>query len=162
MAKKSKPNEKIVRLRIICVKPPDFSNAEFGIQDKGRVVHQVLPNENGDTRYDIEIRAKWDETRKRVSFLGPWTHGPADQRFLYLSWCEPDLPPDTFTRRMKIRLTPITWEQIGKAEQTGGVLEVAVPGTGRDGGLRCGSVELLDKRWVAQEIRSYQPIQPTE
>ena len=154
-------NEKIARLRVICVKPPDFSNVEFGIQDKNRVVHQVAPDGDGNTQYDIEVRVKWDAKKKSPNFLGPWTHGPVDERFLYLSWRELDLVSDAFSRRMKIPLSPITWERIEEAEQTGSILEVTVPGTAEDGGLTCGSVSFLDDVWIVRRTLSYEPIQPT-
>lgn len=165
MKAKSKPStqssERVVRMRVVCVKPPDFNNAEFGIQDDKRVVHQVAPDADGNTHYDIEIRVKWDAKRQCPRFLGPWAHGPVDGGFLYLSWRDVKSPPGVFSRRMKIHLSPITWEQIEGAERTGRVLEVAVPGTAADGGLKSGSVSFLGEGWVVREIPSHEPIQPT-
>ena len=91
MKPKSKPstksNEKIVRMRIVCVDPLEHTkhNAIFGVQDKKRVEHEGVKQSNGDIHYDIEVRAKCDvvdsinrfdlpETKK-PNFLGPWTNG---------------------------------------------------------------------------------------
>ena len=156
----TQPNEKVVRMRVVCVKPPDFSDAEFGIQDEKRAVHQVGPDADGNTHYDIEVRVKWDVKRQHPRFLGPWVHGPVNRQFLYLSWRCLESPAGVFSRRMKIHLFTITWEQIEGAERTGRVLEVVLSGTGRDGGLNCASVQPLGEGWVVREIPSHEPIQP--
>ena len=49
-------DEKIVRMRIICIDPLDYRkyHAIFGVQDAARYVHEGKRQPNGDIHYDIE------------------------------------------------------------------------------------------------------------
>ena len=178
MKPKSKPstksNEKIVRMRIVCVDPLEHTkhNAIFGVQDKKRVEHEGVKQSNGDIHYDIEVRAKCDvvdsinrfdlpETKK-PNFLGPWTNGTRDKRFLYLSWKSINPKnPSPWTRRMKIHLSSITWEQVEEVDRVEhGALEVRVAGRDYEGAPACGSVS-LGEGWMVCNIPGFKPIQPT-
>lgn len=143
------PPEQQVRLRVICVRPPDPAahGAEFGLQDKDQRVHPGRVLGSGDIRFECQLPVRPNARTGSPNFLGPYAHGSPAQRFLYLSW-QPWKPRGApWTRRMKIHLSSITWDQIEEAGRTGSVLEAAVPGTATDGGLRCGSVELLGGGW---------------
>lgn len=149
-----------VRLRIRCVRPPrpEDHGAAFGLQDNTSTHHWNLhPGRvlaNGDYLFECECRVRPRTGDEAPRFLGPFVHGPAAGRFLYLSWrptsshpgnAEPPRP--AWVRRMKIHLRTIAWAQIDEAIRSDGVLEAAVQGTGRDGGPNCASVPLLGEGW---------------
>jgi hypothetical protein len=153
-----------VRLRVICLKPPlpEKYGAEFGLQDnsttKDWVLHSGQRQANGDVHFECECRVRPDRRTNSPSFLGPFVHGSTAERFLYLSWRPKDWRPDvpeprslTYLRRMKVHLSGITWEQLERAQSTGGLLEATVQGRGRDGGPNCASVELFDGGWAVRK-----------
>lgn len=155
--------ERLVRLRIICKAPPDPVQhaANFGLQDKSAAAHWKLQagirKGNGDFVFDCDARVRPILRTGKPNFLGDFVHGKPDERFLYLSWrpkdCRPVQPAMQFsswTRRMKIHLSGITWQQIEEATQAGGVLEASVQGTGKDGGPNCASVPLLGGGWTVR------------
>ena len=157
----SKSDEHVVRLRIVCLGPPDpvEHDAEFGVQDKKRTIAERPLDANGDVHFDVEARAQWHEQKERPNFLGPWTNGTVDERFLYLAWSPLD-PNASGGRRMKIHLKSITWEQIEDAGARGHALIARVNGRDSKGGLACASVPLLDDGWVSVRVDDFDVIQP--
>jgi len=148
--KSTNPEEKSVRLRVLCVRPPDPDEygAEFGLQD---VEERLQPGErqaDGSFLFECQLRVRRNRQTGQPNFLGPYVFGIPGARFLYLSWRERQVAMPVWSRRMKIPLSPITWEQIEEAERTGGALEAAVPGRAGDGGLRSGSVAFLGEGWT--------------
>lgn len=154
-------SERIVRLRVVCKEPPDPEQhgATFGLQDKSSTAHWVLhPGQwkpKADLHFECEVRVRPDARTGEPNFLGDFVHGPSGERFLYLSWRpkewrpgQPEAPSSRWQRRMKIHLSTITWERIEEATRSGGVLEAAVEGTGKDGGPNCASVKLLGAGWT--------------
>jgi hypothetical protein len=161
----SRSEEKVVRLRIVCLGPPDpiEHDAEFGIQDRKRTVVEKPLDGDGNVHYDVEARAQWHAKKECPNFLGPWTNGTVEQRFLYLAWSP--LDPDAsglhvWNRRMKIHLKSITWEQIEEADAPGTLLVARVNGRDSAGGIACASVPLLDDGWVVAEALDFEPIEP--
>ncbi len=160
--------EKIVRLRITCLQPldPTQYDAQFGLQDKKRRVYEGRKQSNGDVLYDIEVRARYDSERGKPNFLGPWTNGTPDERFLYLAWMplhpippeEKSFGPPLWHRRSKIYLSTIPWEQIEEVNRVPyGLLEIQIPGRGKDGGPCC---LRLRERWEIKSDPSFHPICP--
>ena len=158
-------SERIVRLRVVCKAPPDPDQhgANFGLQDKSAAAHWTLQagirKTNGDCVFDCDARVRPNLRTGEPTFLGDFVHGLPDERFLYLSWrpkdCQPLQPAmgfSSWTRRMKIHLSGITWQQIEEATQVGGVLEASVQGTGKDGGPSCASVPLLGGGWAISRL----------
>lgn len=151
-------DETTVLLRLISVGPlaAERYGAVYGLQDNSTtaewVIHSgtVLPG--GDLQFEISCRVRQHPKTGAPNFLGPFVHGETARRFLYLSWrprdWRPDQPepPGVWIRRLKIHLSPITWEQIDAAAVPGCFLEARVPGVGR-GGPSCASVPLLDGGW---------------
>ena len=149
--------EPIVRLRIICLGPPDperFS-AEFGLQDNSTtsdwLIHSGKKQANGDIRFECECRVRTGTGSP--NFLGEFVHGPPAKRFLYLSWKPKDwrpgqeeriqTPTSCWVRRMKIHLGGITRALIKEATQPNRLLQTSVAGTANDGGPNCASVPLI-------------------
>lgn len=150
--------EQSVRLRIICQSPPSPGphGAVFGLQDNSTtaewVVHPGRVVATRDLCFECDCRVRPHATTGSPNFLGPFVHGDASRRFLYLSWrpqgWRPGQPePAGWLRRIKVHLSSITWEQIEKSAADGGVLEAILPGTGRDGGPSCASVPLVGGGW---------------
>ena len=148
-----------VRLRVLCVRPPDprSVHAEFGIQ-KGEpgpgpqtwVMEPGHRGKNGVVVFECQVNARRSARTKAPNLLGPCVYGPPGGRFLYLSWRQ-KLPDGAHScRRLKVELSSIAWGQIERASRPGKVLEAAVPGTARDGGLACGTVELLGGGWAVR------------
>jgi hypothetical protein len=149
-----------VWLSIVCQRPPDpgTHGAEFGLQDnsttKDWVIHSGQVQPTGDIHFDCACRVLTHQKTGAPNFLGTFVHGAPTERFLYLSWRPKGWKPGqaeasgpTWVRRMKIHLRTITWDQIRTASRGDRVLEVAVAGTGRDGGPSCASVALVGGGW---------------
>ncbi len=150
-----------VRLRIICVSPPnpEVYAAAFGLQDdsttKEWVIHPGKRQPNGDVQFECECRVRRNQASSRPNFLGPFVHGGMADRFLYLSWRPKDwrpggsdVAPSIWLRRMKVRVGSITWPQIHQAVRNHGVLEIKVAGTGPSGPF--GSGGLGGRGWTVE------------
>lgn len=159
---RSRPDQRI-RLRVICQRPPlpQAYGAEFGLQDNSTtadwVIHAGLDQPNGDVHFECECRVRPHHRTGSPNLLGQFVHGDASTRFLYLSWRpmgwrpgQTDPPCPAWLRRIKVHLSPITWEQIEESLKSGGVLEAVVPGTGRDGSPSCASVPLVGGGWAVR------------
>ena len=83
------------------------------------------------------------------NFLGPFTQGPPAVRFVYIRVGRSAGQPNTaFDRRAKIPLGGISAELLAKAlAKPGAVLEVHMPGRGKDGTPTCASVKLPPGAW---------------
>src|SRR5262249_39591672 len=156
-----------VRLRIICISPPNPEEYEatFGLQDnsttKEWVIHPGKSQTNGNVQFECECRVRRNRANRKPNFLGPFVHGGTTDRFLYLSWRPkdwrpggPDVPCSTWLRRMKVRVGSITWSQIEQAVRDNGVLEKKVPGTGPSGPF--GSVALWGEGWTVRRTSAAQ------
>lgn len=157
--------EQSIRLCVICQSPPPPQRygAEFGLQDNSTTAEWVVQAgqayPNGDIHFECECRIRPHQGAESPNFLGPFVHGNASKRFLYLSWRprgwrpnQPDPPCPAWLRRIKVHLSSISWEQIEEAVRSGGVLEAVVPGTDPDGGPSCASVPLVGGGWTVRRI----------
>ncbi|MBI3416026.1 MAG: hypothetical protein HY043_12065 [Verrucomicrobia bacterium] len=159
MSPRARPVGKAICLRVICQRPPRPGPHEtgFGLQNKSLgdwQLHQGQTRHNGDLHFSCECSVKRDASSGSPVFLGPFVHGPATKRFLYLSWKPKNWQPGTreivpppYTRRMKVHLATISWPLLEAAWRAGAVLEVTVPGTAKDGGPACASVPVLEGGW---------------
>ena len=84
------------------------------------------------------------------NFLGAYSHGPKDARFIYVnSGTYAGEPGSAFGRRAKLSLMSITKKQVEDARASkAGRLETSFPGVGRDGGPTCASVKGLEWKVV--------------
>ena len=157
----TRPQEHTLKLRIICQQPPNPEKygAEFGLQDnsttKDWVIHAGRIQANDDIHFDCECRVRLQPPAPR--FFGPFVHGPAAKRFLYLSWRPMgrnhnrlSLNCPAWVRRIKVHLGSITMEQVIKTMETKSVLQAVIKGTGPDGGPSCASVPLIGGGWTVQ------------
>jgi hypothetical protein len=152
----SSPDELTIRLRVICSPMPPKA---FGRKERIELAQQVKQDlqpgterPDGSMQFECEARVKRDPKTGAPNFLGPPVHGPVGSRFLYLNWQGWEGDEQQEFRRMKIHLSPITWEQIqAVAGNETAVLEVTVSGIGRDGGPAAASVPLEGEGWTVVE-----------
>ena len=136
-----------LRLRLNVLNPPE--GVRFQIQrGRGDLVPPVRAA-RGALRFDFEIRVG-RRPNGQPNYLGPFTQGPPDARFVYVnSGTLAGQPESCWTRRAKIPLIGITWTLIDAAQETGATLEADLPGTGSDGGPTCASVKGITWRLEA-------------
>lgn len=99
--------------------------------------------ENGSLTFDFSITV--DMTESIPNFLGKYTQGPKDQRFVYVN--SGTYAGQVFShcgRRAKISLMTITRKQIESVMNGEGCLFTEYNGTGRDGGPTCASVKGIE------------------
>jgi hypothetical protein len=98
--------------------------------------------------FDFTVRVGPPRAGGAPTFLGPFTQGPPDDRFVYVSVGKRAGQHDSpWDRRAKVPLT-ITAAQVNAAlAKAGAALEVHFPGRGRDGGPTCAMVKLPDGAW---------------
>jgi Family of unknown function (DUF5990) len=131
-----------VRLRIVLVAPP--AGVDFGIQDgKGNdyTTTHTQRSSGADLTFEFTVTVKDNRDDGLPNFLGPLAQGPVTGRFIYLDigMCAGQ-SDSRWERRTKVPLGGITWEMIERAS-TKLVLEARLPGTGKDGGPSCATVE---------------------
>jgi hypothetical protein len=99
--------------------------------------------------FDFTARTGTPLRNGAPNFLGPFTQGPPAVRFVYIRVGRSAGQPNTpFDRRAKIPLGGISPELLARAlESPGSVLEVHMPGRGRDGTPTCATVSLPPGAW---------------
>lgn len=106
-----------------------------------------------DISFDLTVRVKSTGEGDPPRFLGPFTQGPPDKRFVYV--CSGTLAgqqASCWTRRAKVPLAAISWPLVHKALKTAGTrLEACFDGTARDGGPVCAAVSIAGGAWRVTE-----------
>lgn len=133
-----------ITLRIVLETPP--RGVDFGIQRGRGSLFEVIQKQRsagGDLSFQFSVGVKNADGNGTPDFNGPIVQGPRGGRFVYVDIGKVAGQLDTpWSRRLKVPLTGITADQIGRAtSRSGGVLEARVPGTGKDGGPSCASVK---------------------
>jgi hypothetical protein len=151
-----KDPERTVRLRVICAPmPPKMFGGRNEIELAIQYLKDLCPGvecADGSMQFECEVRVKRNPNNGGPNFLGPWVHGPADARHLYLNWLGTEGDERVQFGRIKIHLASITWAQIEAVSQaSGGVLQATVSGVDRKGAPACASVPLLDDGWIVCE-----------
>jgi len=85
----------------------------FGVQDKAEALQRGEIGPDGGVRFDLRVEVKPEEAGAPV-FVGPFAHGPAGGRFLYLSWRNRE---GAYAQRFKLPLGSIVWADIHAARQ---------------------------------------------
>ena len=86
------------------------------------------------------------------NFLGAYSQGPKDARFIYVnSGTYANQPDSEYGRRAKLSLMTITKAQVEAALASKSArIETSFPGIGRDGGPTCASVKSLEWKVVTE------------
>ena len=108
------------------------------------------PIENGNEELVFEFPLTVDLAGSSPNFLGRYSQGPKDARFIYVnSGTYAGQAHTCWSRRAKLSLMAVTASQVRELLE-GGWLEASLPGVGRDGGPTCASVKGLIWRIVAK------------
>src|SRR5947209_11718378 len=143
--------ERIVALRIVVTPMPprtcgDIAEVELLLQN-GDSDQPGAERGDGAMVFETRVRVRRNAATGRPNFLGPTVNGTVDSRFVYLCWeGVEDGCPNRFGR-MKIHLSPITWEQIDRVADGRGILEATVSGVSDRGRPACARVPLLGDGW---------------
>lgn len=138
-----------IPLRITLHRAPP--GVRFALQ-KGKAGAQgnaeLIPPTKSDAdslSFDFSVRVAGGN---RPRFLGEFTQGPPEKRFVYVNSGQSAGQPNTFwNRRAKIPLTTITGALIEKVRSTPDtMLVIEIEGTGKDGGPVCASL-LSSTEW---------------
>ncbi len=135
--------ERELTFRIILEKPP--SGVDFALQKGKGNKYEIVQKQRsgtGDLRFEFTARAVPGAKGADPNLLGPFVQGPSDSRFVYLDISAFAGQAGGWSRRLKIPLSGITAEiLIRVAKNPTLILETRVPGTGKDGGPNCATVE---------------------
>jgi hypothetical protein len=141
--------EREITLRVIVKSPP--AGVDFGVQEGHGNDYKTAQTQRftkQDLRFEFPVRVK-ESKDGQPNFLGAFAQGPASGRFIYLDIGTYAGQKGThWGRRLKIPLAGITWGMIEQASKPSSVIEVCVPGTGRDGGPTCGTVIEVISGWI--------------
>ena len=133
-----------IRLQIKLIDAPP--GVLFGIQEgsgsKYKTVQQQRSGENMLV-FDISIHIRDKKPAdSEPDFTGPMVQGARGERFLYIDIGT--YAGDLFSqwaRRLKVPLRGISWDTIKLLQKQAALLELIIPGTGKDDGPTCGSVK---------------------
>ena len=127
-----------VTLRIILERPPPgvaFCLQKGGGNSYERVQSQMSAGNDLTFEFDVRLGEQKDG---QPNFLGPFTQGPADGRFVYIDiGTMAGQIGSCWSRRLKVPLRGISWEMINNSR----VLVTRVAGTAKDGSPTCATVK---------------------
>ncbi|WP_054063135.1 DUF5990 family protein [Pseudomonas sp. RHF3.3-3] len=87
-----------------CKALPEFEEAvQVGLQDKKQVVHEGVENQAGIHEFTCQVQVR-SKDHGQVDFSGPFVHGVAQARFLYLSWRRGGDCATPWVQRVKVPL----------------------------------------------------------
>jgi hypothetical protein len=131
-------------LRIVLEKPP--AGVDFCVQKGRGSNYETFAKQRSmeqDLSFDFTVRARPGAEADAPNFLGQFVQGPTGERFVYIDIGTYAGQTGTcWSRRLKIPLKGITWDMIKRVlDNEHSLLEVRVPGTGKDGGPSCATVK---------------------
>lgn len=131
-----------LNFRIVLESPPP--GVDFGLQKGGGSTYEVIQTQRsktGDLQFEFTARVKEGKDGQPV-FLGPFVHGPPQERFVYLDIGTYAGQTDTpWSRRLKVPLRGITWDEVKQASRGKSILQTSVPGRAKDGSPSCATVK---------------------
>lgn len=100
--------------------------------------------------FEFEINVDDVDGKGPLNFLGKYTQGPKDSRFVYVnSGTYAGQHVTHWARRAKLSLMTITQKQVHEViEKPSLVIATTMPGVGRDGGPICASVKGIEWKVV--------------
>jgi len=137
--------ESEITLQIILTRPtPDVLYAlQKGSGNNYETVQKQMAASD-DLSFKFTIKVKGDRSKDKLpKFSGSYVQGPSDNKFVYIDIGTYAGQTNTiWSRRLKIPLTGITWEDIDSLTRNqNSIMETHVPGTGKDGGPNCATVK---------------------
>lgn len=132
-----------VAFRITVLDPP--RGVQFRLQ-RGRSELVAPSSESASSIvFDFTLRVEPGAAGGPPRLLGPFAQGPPASRFVYVnSGKHAGQVESCWDRRAKVPLRGVDAALIEQAlASSGGVIEVQIAGTGRDGGPACATVPLI-------------------
>ena len=132
----------VLTLRIVIEQPPP--GVDYALQ-KGSgssyVTVQTQRSSGGDLSFEFQPAIRDGVNDAMAAMGGPFVQGPPKKRFVYLDiGAYAGQAGSPWGRRLKVPLEGISTRMLA----SGGVLEIRVPGTGRDGSPSCATVKDTD------------------
>ena len=130
-------------LQIILIEPTP--GVVFGLQKGSGSNYETIQKQissSNDLTFKFAIKVKGDRSKDKLpKFSGSFVQGSADNKFIYIDiGTYAGQSGTTWSRRLKIPLTGITWKDIDSLSEHS-MLQTSVPGTGKDGGPNCATVK---------------------
>jgi hypothetical protein len=145
-----------MNLRLILETPP--AGIDYGLQSgqgSGYETVQTQRSAGKDLRFEFSVGAKPGAKNGLPDFRGPVVQGRSGGRFVYIDiGTYAGQTGTSWSRRLKVPLTGITWAQVERAaREARTVLEARVPGAAQDGSPACASVKNFSG-WKAATSRA--------
>jgi hypothetical protein len=132
-------NDGELRLRIHVNNPTP--GVLFRVQRGARELAAPVRATQRQLTFEFEVRVG-ERPDGQPNFLGSFTQGPPNSRFVYVNSGTYAGQVDTpWSRRAKVPLTGISSALVRRARASRGVLELEFEGTGSDGGPTCATVK---------------------
>lgn len=149
----------ILKLKVVCTQLPGlrFDDTQDPQQRHKEPVHlgmqrdqEVIQRVPADRR-QVTFKPEFEVGKKKdgsPNFLGPFSQGPAGDRFFYLSWGTLGGSSEFHMfRRLKVRLGHLTWPQIRRSMRGGQPLVVRLRLTDDRGGPLCATPPAANIDW---------------
>jgi hypothetical protein len=143
MSKRATSESQHLQLRITVIDPP--AGVRFRMQRGRTTLEEPTLASEHVLSFDFEVRIGTTLASGRPNFVGEFTQGMADDRFVYVN--SGTLAGDKnspWERRAKVKLAGIDSELLQRAlSRPDDVLEAQFSGTSKDGGPACATVPIL-------------------
>lgn len=145
--------ERSLPLRVVLRRPPAgvcfaWQHGESPAAGHASIVDTRLADGERDLSFECSVRVRRTPAGA-LRFLGPYVHGPAAERFLYITvGVRAGQAGAPWDRRIKVPLRGISPAQVAAAlERPGRCLEASLEGAMPDGSPACATRPLLDGGW---------------
>ncbi len=143
--------DRTLSLRINLVDPPDGVAfcLQKGAGEKSECLGALLADGENLT-FDLGVIVRKSKKNDLPDFAGPFVQGINGDRFFYIcAGTKAGQAESPWERRVKIRLSGITWSMVDAVENRDDMrLEAGYLATAADGGPSCAAVPLLDDAWT--------------
>jgi hypothetical protein len=140
-----------VTIEIVCMQLPGLQYegrgpVHLGIQ-QDEDINETAPADSDRIVFRPSLRVR-RHTDGSANFLGPFTHGPRNERFIYLNWVVVrNKVPIEQIGRIKLHLNHIKYEQAQKAAARKKPIKVALQLTSEKGKPVFASVRANKAKW---------------
>ena len=133
-----------VTVEILCTRLPGQKGVLLGIQ-KDEEFFEPSPTDAKRIVFRPVLRAR-PNADGSPNFLGPFAHGPKNERFIYLVWAT--VSPAARFGRVKVHLNHLKWADIEKAVTRKKPIKVTLELTRDDGKLVYASLRPGAAKWT--------------
>jgi hypothetical protein len=137
-----------VTIEIVCTELPGLGDdsLHLGIQHDEEII-EFAPADAARILFKPVLRARRNADGS-ANFLGPFAHGPKNERFIYLNWVSKQATaPPAMVGRIKLQLNHITWTAVQNAAERNKPIRVTLALTNARGKPVMASVRQDTARW---------------